>query len=120
MSAEPPHPFAANPDPAHLINAGVARDLERWWERYGRRACVPYGDLFRVLLAISRLAGEGEAGWALLPRVPGHDPADSRYDGPHAVGLITFTLQYSWIRPLGRDTVVVLGIALSGLPRPTG
>lgn len=42
------------------------------------------------------------------------------YGGPHAVGLITFTLQYTWIRPLGRDTVVVLGIALGRLRRPTG
>ncbi len=81
---------------------------------------VTPSDLFRLLLVIARLAGEGEAGWALLPQVPGHDPAVSRYDGPHDVGLIRFTLQYTWIRPLGRDTVVVLGIALARPQRPIG
>ncbi|MDH4366073.1 MAG: hypothetical protein OEY70_18495 [Acidimicrobiia bacterium] len=120
MNAEPPHPFAANPDPAHLIDVGVVRDLERWWHRYSDVVDIDEADLFRLLLAIGQMAREGGVGWELLPDVPGHDRAVTRYDGPHIVAGVTFTLQYTLIRPLGRDTVVVLGIALARPERPTG
>jgi hypothetical protein len=116
LSSRPPHPFADNPLPAIAIQIPVTNELERWRQRYGRVVGIDETDTYRLTREIQRIANEGEAGWELLDPVPGHDPAVTRYDGPHTVGPVTFTLQYVWLRPLGRDMLLVIGIALERPP----
>lgn len=61
MNAEPPHPFAANPDPAHLIDAGVVRDLEHTWIP-GRWGGTP-------LWSWDRLGPPAAPYWLALPSI---------------------------------------------------